>query len=310
MKKLLLFCISNYNNLIGNQLKYTMLLLILPFFINSCGSTKDIESGDTLMWEIKKGNNKIYILGSIHIASKDMYPLHNAIESAYKESKNIAVEIDMNNINQMEMAMKLMLQDGTKLQDHISEENYNALKKIFDKNNIPEMAFSMMKPFGAVQMAQMMYFSEKGFSGTDGIDMHFLNRAEKDGKEVYELETADFQLSLFEKFDEIADEFVEYSLKSLDSSSTELDDMINAWIDADTEKLISLLNSAVDENPNFEEIYTELVDKRNINMTKKIKKWLNSGETFFVIVGAGHLIGDVGIINILKEENQYEIKRY
>lgn len=290
-------------------------LLLLPFIliILACSSTTkktNLYDGDTFLWEVRNTNgNKAYLLGSIHIAKEDLYPLDKIIYDSFYKSDVLAVELDLENVNLLDLMKFMMYDNGQTLKENISEENYNRLKKIFTSNSIPEIAFSQYKPWAAAITAQQLLYSDEGYDEELGIDLHFLNKAKEKEMEIKELETAEFQMSLFSEFDKVGDAFVEYTLESSDKNALEIDRMFEAWESGNKKALNDILNQTQEDYPEFEGTYNKLIDERNVNMTEKIKGWLKTDETHFVVVGAGHLIGEKGIIKMLSDQG-YEIRNY
>lgn len=288
------------------KIQNIILLLIVSSLIFSCSS---VNSGDTFLWRVDKGDSHIYLLGSIHVGSPDMFPLDERITAAYEESEIVAFEIDMNNIDPMELMKYMTYSDGTKLKDKISADRYDKIKAVLVEVGMPEMVFERFKPWAAAITAQQMVLASEGFDESNGIDNHFLEKATATGKPIRELETAAFQLGLFEEFDKVGDSFIDYSLES-NGSTEELKRMIKAWKEGNKDELNSIINGSRDDYPEFEEMFDKIINKRNDNMTKTVEEWLEEGKTIFVVVGSGHLIGESGIINQLSKKEGYEIKNY
>ena len=118
-----------------------------------------------------------------------------------------------------------------------------------------------------------------------------------------ELENLDYQIDLLSKFsDEEQELFLRYTLKDLDILSRELDELTKAWISGDARGVESVMRRSMVEDERISSVYDKLILERNRNMASKIDDFLRTKETYFVIVGAGHLVGDQGIIEILKRK--------
>lgn len=273
----------------------------------SCSS---INSGDTFLWKVDDGNSHIYLLGSIHIGRPDMYPLNDKINIAYNESQEVAFEVDMSKVNTMDLLKYMTYTDGTKLKDKISKDSYEKLKDIFSKFGMQEASYATMKPWAAAVTAQQFLLSKGGYDMSYGIDQHFIKQANEDGKKVRELETAEFQMSLFSEFDKVGDSFIDFTLSDSEKSSEDVDKMINAWETGDKEALDKYINGERAKYPEFEEAFHKIIDQRNNKMTEKVMDWLNNDTTIFIVVGAGHLIGENGIINQLAKKGKYTITNY
>jgi uncharacterized protein YbaP (TraB family) len=133
-----------------------------------------------------------------------------------------------------------------------------------------------------------------------GIDKYFLTKA--DGKKkIFELESLDYQIGLLSALsDKDQESFLIYTLKDLKLMGEELSKLIQAWISGDAKGMESLLTKSISEDAGLSSIFDKLVYERNKTMALKIEDFLRTKETYFVIIGAGHLVGDQGIIEILK----------
>ena len=147
-----------------------------------------------------------------------------------------------------------------------------------------------------------------GFMPDLGIDMYFLNKAE--GKNILELETSDSQIELMNSLyysldtNTIDIELFKQSIEMMDS-------LMYAWQNGDTkylEEIISSQDSIFSFGGN--DIDYKLNDERNFKMVEKIEDYLKSNDKYFIIVGAAHLVGENGIINLLIRKNKYFIKQF
>ena len=76
--------------------------------------------------------------------------------------------------------------------------------------------------------------------------------------------------------------------------------LYNAWDDGNTPEMEDLILEGIEDSPELQMINKKLLDERNYSMEEKIEVFLQDDETYFVVVGAGHLVGENGIINLLK----------
>ena len=292
------------------MIKIAKILIIAAIYIvaSACSS---INSGDTFLWRVDSDNTHIYLLGSIHVGSSGMYPLDYRIMTAYDDSRSVAFEVDMTKVDPMEMQKYVMYTDGTLLSDKISAESYEKLSKVFDKYDMPAEAYRSMKPWVAAISAQQLIMNrEGGYTGGQGIDEYFMAQAGKDSKEIRSLETIEYQMNLFEEFGEMSDSFIQFTIDNSENTVGEVDKMIKAWKEGNKDALMGFINDSKSDYPEFEGVFEKLIDVRNNNMTKKIEEWLTEERTIFVVVGAGHLIGENGIISQLEKTGKYDIENY
>ncbi len=257
----------------------------------------------------------VYLMGSLHFADKSFYPLRKEIEQAFSHSHTLVVELDINKIDAASyhqlIAQKGSFRDGATIEEFISEQTWQQLRQRLQQLNIPYDSVKHYKPgilvltLAAVQIVQM------GFVPEFGIDVHFLNKASLPGqlKEIIELETLEQQINLFLNIPD-GDLLLKESLRSMDEAELQMAKLVRYWKTGNEEKMNELLfENALTEYPAFSAIYDSLVYQRNQQMVLKIENMLQRPGSYFVVVGAGHLIGDKGIVNVLKEQG-YNVERH
>jgi uncharacterized protein YbaP (TraB family) len=143
---------------------------------------------------------------------------------------------------------------------------------------------------------------KSGYDPEYGIDKYFLSKA-AGKKKILELESLDYQIDLLSGLDDTEQElFLLYTLKDLKILVQEVDKLVDAWKSGAAESMESTITKSFTEDRKFYPIYEKLIYKRNRNMTLKIEDFLRTSGTYFVVVGAAHLLGDRGIIQLLKEK--------
>ena len=274
------------------------------------------ESNKLFLWEVVGEKGKAYLLGSIHLARQDLYPLDETIENAFMQSDTLVVEVDLNEIDQKGALQQKALfagvyGDGRKLEDELSPETLDDLRSFLDARAIPFSPFNAMKPWlvaMAITAAEMM---RQGYSPEFGIDKHFLDQAKAAGKPVRALESADFQIELLAGFpDEEQDRFLLYTVQQADEGTEVIEDMIGAWKSGDVDTIEEHIVEVVRKDEKLKPLFYKLFESRNNDMTGKVGAMLDSGGTWFVVVGAGHLAGDTGIVRQLSDSGrQLEIRQ-
>ena len=118
---------------------------------------------------------------------------------------------------------------------------------------------------------------------------------------IIELETMEEQLSMmFDKVDE--NNFLKYTLQDLHKMKGLFQDIIYAWKHGDEEALNNLLLKPYEKQADIQPVLEEVFYKRNKKMVKKIIRILKDRKKIFVVVGAGHLVGERGIIQTLRDK--------
>ena len=115
------------------------------------------------------------------------------------------------------------------------------------------------------------------------------------------METAEQQLELLLGFSN-GDLLMEQTLRQLDEIDLGIQAIYEAWKAGDTARLNRLLlEDDLATEPRFQALYEAMFDRRNYAMTDQIGAYLHGSESYFVVVGAGHLVGPKGIIALLEQ---------
>jgi uncharacterized protein len=286
--------------------KYAFFTLILAFV--ACSSVDSGSQKKNLLWKVESGGNVVYLLGSIHIADESLYPLDTVIIESFEECAYLVLELDPSAHSALDIYKYMSYEGDTLLKNMITAEQYAKIKEYMDKHNVPEMAFGSFKPWAAVMTLQSLEMLSNGFSQHEGIDMHFLERAKSSGKMVKELESLEFQMSAMNKLNAYTGEYLDYTLAELEDTKKYVKELIDAWKQGDSD-MIYKISQEGNQHEGFEQVMEDLNYSRNVTMTQKIEEYIASGEKHFIVVGALHLLGERGIVQLLKSKNKYKIKQ-
>lgn len=256
----------------------------------------------------------VYMLGSIHVGTDAMYPLPQYVMDAYNASSALAVELDMIAVSKdmagaTEMAQSMLLTDGTKISDHISEECYDRAVEILKDNKSYYKALDSFKPVMWYSLISTLAMEEAGADSDRGIDMHFLELAYDDEKTIYEVESAEFQYSLLGGMSmELQVLLLEQTVAMYGTAVNNMGIrlMCNAWATGNEEGILNMSETdtagmPADQVKLLEEFNTSLEGQRNVDMTKFAENALLSGETVFIVVGAAHVFGEDGMAQGLEK---------
>ncbi len=240
----------------------------------------------------------------MHLARQDLYPLDERIERAFAESDFLVVEIDLNSLDALEASQTIfqraLYAQGRDLKNALSPQTYRLAEEKFKEFGIDLATLSRYKPWFLAMNLETIVFKRLGFDPQYGIDIYFLNKA-RGTKEILQLETLDAQLDIFDGFsEELQDLFFCATLADMDTVELEMDRILDSWRRGDAAGVGSIVGQFVVDDPRTMPIYEELFTKRNRRMVSGIEQYLKTPGTYFVIVGAGHLVGEDGIIALLE----------
>ncbi len=291
-----------------------VLLAALAVALVTAGCSS-LEKGNPLfMWQVKSDTATVTLVGSIHVGQPDFFPLAEPFETAFAASPVLAVEVDMTDPEVLQktgvlMMQKGMLPAGTTLADHLSPELWQRMQEFAAERDINLAMYQTMKP-GIVAMVMVMQeYQKQGFDPELGIDKHFLDAAMEQGKEIRSLETIEQQLDLFfEIDDQLDDVLVAEFLDQMEEIGPMIERMVYLWNSGDVDGLDKFLQEQVGEDPAMKDFYYKLLDDRNVAMADKIEDMLKGDTDIFVVVGAGHFAGDMGIVSLLGKKG-YKVEQ-
>jgi uncharacterized protein len=279
---------------------FFILILFSSFFF-----TQNVlsQSQKSFLWKVQSKTNTVYLLGSLHFFKKELYPLHPKVENAFDQSEFLVVEANVNDARKIDiqkLAENAFYPANDTLEKHVSQEIYELMKKETSGLGIPLELINKQKPWFLAMTLEALVSLKLGFDPNYGIDMYFLSKAEGK-KKILELESLDYQIDLLSKLSDKDQELLLlYTLKDLNILEQDLGKLTQAWTSGDTKGTESILTRSVSEDRRLSSIFEKLIYERNRKMVSKIEDFLRTNEIYFVIVGAGHLVGNQGIIEILK----------
>lgn len=287
------------------------LFYILPVFLLLVTSVQAVNDR-ALFWQVQSGSAIVYLLGSIHFADESFYPLREEIERAFHSSDHLVVEINIDE-EKAERYRELIRLKGSyrgdaTIRDEISEDTYRQLDYRLNQLGMSLDMVHKQKPGVLVLTLTAVQVMKMGFMPGLGIDAHFLRGAANTNKNIIELETVDEQLDVFLNITD-GDLLLREALFSLHEAEMLMMDMILCWKKGDEACLEGILfEDALTRYPSFVNIYDILFFSRNEDMANDIRAFLDSKGTYFVVIGAGHLVGEKGVPSLLREAG-YEVRR-
>jgi uncharacterized protein YbaP (TraB family) len=276
-----------------------VLLLALPVF----AVAESHESSEKIfMWKVENAGATLYMLGSIHALREDAYPLPAPIEAAFDEVELVMFEMDVEQMTQA--AIKMMaagtLEEGQTLEAVVGPETWFDFKVRVGMLDLETSFFNGMKPWMAALTLAAVELTKGGYLATAGIDTYFSQRADETGKKRLALESADFQISLFTSLTpEQSLEFLRFTLTDLEAMIPEMERLYLDWRNGKVAPMQELLLQGYEE---FPDVFKRMVVDRNQAWMPKIVELLEGDRDAMVVVGSLHLVGDEGLVELLRRE--------
>ncbi|NET38635.1 MAG: TraB/GumN family protein, partial [Cyanothece sp. SIO1E1] len=172
---------------------------------------------------------------------------------------------------------------------------------------LPIAAFDSFEPWFFVLSLVTLKLQSLGFDPNYGVDRYFFNQAVQANKEILGLETVSDQLSLFDNLSAQDQEaYVQQTLLEFDTLETSFQSIIDAWKAGDAETLGNLIFESFEQYP---AIRQKLFDERNQKWVPQIEALLQQDDDYLIVVGAGHLIGEGSVIDLLQDKG-YVAKQF
>ncbi|MCX6317132.1 MAG: TraB/GumN family protein [Bacteroidetes bacterium] len=259
---------------------------------------------NTLLWKVT-GNGlekPSYLFGTIHMLCKEDAFLGAKLVEAIEKSDKVYLELDMDNLFEMLGAMsKMKMRGDTTLADLVSKEEYQQIKAYFaEKNSM--LPFSMVETYKPMIASSLLM--EANFSACEeqvAMEQLIMDEAKKKGKTVLGLETMAYQMSIFDSIPYKIQ--AQDLLKSINAGNKDTDgdkefkEMMDAYREQNLDKLGALITSEEEGMMQYQDI---LLNNRNLNWVEKLKTIMPQ-QAVVVAVGAGHLPGEKGVINLLRK---------
>jgi uncharacterized protein YbaP (TraB family) len=264
------------------------------------------ENSNTLLWEISgKGlKQPSYLFGTMHILCAEDAQLSENLKDIIKNSDEIYFELDMDDMQEMMGALQyLRMNDGQKISELLTPEEYKKVETYFKENKFP-MPMSMMNRFKPYFVSSLIGEQMLTCEQKNGMEMQIMQESKKYKKEVKGLETTKFQASIFDSipYAKQAKDLVNY-IDSIDTYKKVMLEMVDVYRQQDLARMDSLMHKS---DPGMEEYMDILLFDRNRRWTQEMPK-LMAGQSLLFAVGAGHLPGDQGVINLLRKMG-YSVK--
>lgn len=259
---------------------------------------------NTLLWRISgKGLSRpSYLFGTMHLLCGDDIALSDSLKNAIASSDNVYLELQMDNMFEMMGAMMHMTMKGdTTLADLLTKQEYQKVKAYFDENS-SMLPFGMLEKFKPMLAASLIAEQESKGNCDKMVAMEnlIMQQAKEDDKKIKGLETMDYQLGIFDKipYKVQAKQLYQIIAKSKDTTDkNELAELTKTYRNQQLDKLGEMTMKEDMGIKNFTEI---LLYQRNENWAKKLAG-LMPDKSLVIAVGAGHLPGKRGVINLLRQ---------
>src|SRR5882724_3573339 len=257
---------------------------------------------NTLLWKITGNGLKkpSYLFGTMHILCAEDAKLSDSLKAAIHDCEEVYFEIDLDDFAGMINSMKFMrMNDSKKLSDLLSKDDYTKVKSYFENHGGAVLPFSMLERFKPLLISSLIEENDLDCKTTNGMELVIMKEARADDKKINGLETAEFQAGLFDSipYENQARDLVNY-IDSVDVYKKMTTDLADVYRRQDLGKIEELTVTGDATISNYLDL---LLYGRNRRWADTLNSLLHQ-KSLLIAVGAGHLPGEQGVINLLKKK--------
>ncbi len=278
-------------------------LLFLALFVAIAQPSAPALAADTdraLLWKIEKdGHTRGYLLGTIHSEDPRVLEFSEEFLALLKTNEIFAMEMVPDLPTLARLTEYMHYPTGQDLQSVIGHERFEALKTALSDYYVPFEFISRMKPWAA-----MMTLSTPPPVTGFFMDLSLSLRASGSGLKVVGLETLEQQLSFLEDMPlEMQLSLLDQAIADVDKVTQVHDEMVAMYLGGDLAKLQALSYEQMQEAGIETRDYfiQSGINDRNLRMLDTLNTQLQQGSVF-AAVGALHLAGGTGLVNLLREQ--------
>ena len=260
-----------------------------------------------LLYHVHGRGGEAWVLGSLHFGSGDLYPLSEPVQRAFAASDRLMVEVNLLNVDPGTVMRAVEtyghLPRGDELRRHISEQLWQRVVRAARELELPVRSVERQRPWLVGLNLTRRFLERHGLQASMGVDRHFMVRARRAGLPVLEMESFESQMALLAGIpDHEQALMLEDTLAQIDAGESLPMDLLQAWREGDHVLLEELLLGGLGSGPRGRALRRRLLDARNVAMARVMAEDLARGGTLFVVVGAGHLLGEAGLPGVLARQ--------
>jgi uncharacterized protein len=260
------------------------------------------------MWVIDQPgkDGRLYLGGTLHLLRQEDHPLPVIYQQAYEQTQFLIQELPPG--SGPEAGRKIIeagrLSDGLTLERQLSPALATKLEKAAARTGLK---LSHYRPWCAALLLAANEYAQMGAKAEYGVETAFEKRALAEQRPVRGLESVDFQVGLFSQLTEAQQiTALEQTLVELEKAAENFEALIRAWRQADGMKLEQLLIIEAQLHPELKERF---LTERNQRWLPQLEASLVRGHRTLALVGAGHLVGEAGLLKLFQNKG-YRVRHH
>ncbi|GLQ57631.1 GumN protein [Devosia nitrariae] len=257
------------------------------------------------MWRLSDSDSTLYLFGTVHLMSADVEWRTPEFETALKDVDTIVLEADVTSPEALkrmgEVVGELAINPpGVTLSSLLGPERAARVVELAESLGLPSAGLEGFRPWFALTLVSIAAMQKEGHHATLGADQQVLDQALGQGHAVDYFETAEEQLLILAGLDdEVISRVFEASLAEYEDFGEHMTHMLDVWRMGDLAGLEAMANKSVQKVAPA--MYEAMFVARNRAWIERIEEMMAGEGDYFIAVGAGHFVGEDGLVDLLEE---------
>lgn len=264
---------------------------------------------DPAMWRVSDADSEIYLFGSVHVLKPTTEWRTGTLDDALTRADEIYFELPMT--AEAQAASQSLIpqfglnQPGQPLRGMLSTKENEQLVRVAGQYGLPAAQLDPLQPWLVSVTLSMMALQGQGYNPMSGVELTLAGEID-DSRERF-FETYADQFGFFAGLSrDIQVDFLTVTMEQIEENPTALDELVDAWAAGDVSTLDQIFHDGMRETD--QEVYDVLILNRNVNWANQIETLMSGSGSAVIVVGAGHLVGENGVPNMLTERG-YSVER-
>src|SRR5690606_6450561 len=252
---------------------------------------------NTLLWKIS-GNGLAkdsYLFGTLHMACAADFRMADKVKETVDKVERIAFEVDLSNPENMTL-MQPYIAPNTAFFKDFDPDKKRFIDSVLVENQLPPTIFDQVSPAVVISLLSMKSFECKDMNDIKMMEKELQALENAKGKAIDELESITFQMELLNNL--FTPEDLYTYLKASGEMVAFTKRMVKAYFDENVSELEDMMTNTAYLSPEKQEL---LLSARNQSWLEKMPDMMQT-QSYLFAVGAGHLVGEKGVVQLLKDK--------
>ncbi len=269
------------------------------------------EPHPLFLWKLQSTRATVYLAGSIHVLKQSLYPLAQQYQSAFDLSETVVLEVNTMDIKQKDMSRLVnkyfLLPEAQSLQQILNDTELASLEAYLGLRNTTIQAVENLKPSMLALQLSLNQLVSMGYLQEQGLEKFFLKQI--GSRDILQLESIEQQFDLLGNPPmNLQREILMDTITQENELDANLAALLTAWLGGNTENFEALIQLMASDSPEYKAFSERLLDDRNITMAAKIDAYLSHKGTYFIMIGAAHLVGKKSVITLLSQKGHVVVQ--